>query len=58
MKKARQVYNEDNNNALSAYLTIERINCIERYLLNGLSNMNKNDHLGAFQFVSIYFLKK
>ncbi len=51
IRKARAIWNEDNSKPYQAYLQIERINCIEKFLLNGLSQSDKNDYLGAFQFV-------
>lgn len=50
VKIARHVWNTKRD-AKQALACIERINCVEKYLLNGLSQMNSNDHLGAFQFI-------
>lgn len=51
VKIARDIWAKDNAKAYDAYLHIERINCIEKYLLNGLSQCSPNDYLGALNFV-------
>ena len=50
IKKAREVW-ESTNDPNRALFHIQRINCIEKFLLNGLAKSGKNDYLGAFQSV-------
>lgn len=51
IKKAREVWESSNHDANRALVYLDRVNCLEKYLLNGLSQSDKNDYLGAFQFI-------
>ncbi|CAF0783295.1 unnamed protein product [Brachionus calyciflorus] len=50
IKKAREVWSETKD-AFKALTHIQYINCLEKFLLNGLTKSTKNDYLGAFQFI-------
>ncbi|RNA28268.1 pseudouridylate synthase 7 -like protein [Brachionus plicatilis] len=50
IKKAREVWSSTND-ANRALFHIQNINCIEKFLLNGLSKSSSNDYLGAFQHI-------
>lgn len=50
VKVARHVWNTKRD-AKQALACIERINCVEKFLLTGLSESNSNDYLGAFQYI-------
>lgn len=54
LKRARKIWINEHD-ANKAYLHVEKINCVEKFLLKGLSQSGKNDFLGAFQNVSLYF---
>ena len=45
------MWQADPQNASKAFALIERINCVEKFLFEGLSESNSNDYLGAFQHV-------
>ncbi len=51
IKKAREVWESSNHDANRALVYLDKVNCLEKYLLNGLSQSDKNDYLGAFQFI-------
>ena len=55
IKFARQMWHTNPQNASKAFALIERINCVEKFLLGGLSESNSNDYLGAFQHVCIFW---
>lgn len=48
---ARHLWSSQPEKAHQAYALIERINCVEKFLLEGLSKCKPNDHLGAFQYI-------
>lgn len=51
VRKAREIWFNNRDEALKAYVQIQRVNCIEKCLLNGLVNSCKNDFLGALQYL-------
>jgi hypothetical protein len=51
IKKSREIWSTTRD-AAKALFPIQRINCIEKYLLTGLAQSDKNDYLGAFHYVS------
>ena len=48
---ARTLWQSDNSKAGQALAIIEKINCVEKFMLTGLSECKPNDFLGAFQYV-------
>lgn len=51
--RAREIWSATNDPNL-ALAHIQRLNCIEKFLLDGIAKSSKNDFLGAFQHV-IFF---
>jgi len=51
IKQSREIWSTTRD-ASKALFPIQRINCIEKYLLMGLAQSDKNDYLGAFHYVS------
>jgi tRNA pseudouridine13 synthase len=58
VRQARALWHQfGREGAKQAFACIQNINCVEKFLLSGLSESDKNDYLGAFQYVNITFFK-
>jgi hypothetical protein len=49
---ARDIWHKNNSDCEKAFKLIENVNCVEKFLLSGLSKAATNDYFGAFQSVS------